>query len=235
MSKSKKSTSGSKKSIEEIYKKLSDRKHVLTRPDTFIGSIRKTKIGLWIHNEKRGEHDAEFIYKEIVCVPGLYKIFDEILVNARDHFINCIDEGLEQVTVIKINIDKETGQITVWNNGAGIPVAEHKKYKIMVPSMLFGDLRTSSNYDDTKKRKVGGKNGYGAKLTNIFSKEFIVETLDSERNKKFIQVFKNNLSEKDTPKITSGNGKKSYTKISFTPDYEKFGIKGLTPDLLALI
>lgn len=234
MSKTKKTTSVSKKSIEDTYKKLSSRKHILHRPDTVVGSIEKEKTGLWIYNEKKNAGDAEFIFKEIVYIPGLYKIFDEILVNARDHYITCIDDNQENVTMIKVNIDKELGRITVWNNGAGIPVVEHPKYKILIPSMLFGDLRSSTNYDDDKKRKVGGRNGYGAKLTNILSTEFIIETLDSINNKKFIQVFKNNMSEKGTPKISSGNGKKSYTKISFTPDYERFGIKGLTSDVIAL-
>jgi len=46
--------------------------------------------------------------------------------------------------------------------------------------MVFGHLLTSSNYNDNDKKTTGGRNGYGAKLANIFSKNFTVETADSE-------------------------------------------------------
>jgi DNA topoisomerase-2 len=47
---------------------------------------------------------------------------------------------------------------------------------------------TSSNYDDDEQKITGGRNGYGAKLCNIFSTMFTVETADSETGKKFKQV-----------------------------------------------
>ena len=226
MSKSKQAT------IEEKYEKLTQHEHILKRPNTYIGSIKKETVPMWVYNEK-GE-GSPIILKDITYVPGLYKVYDEILVNARDHIVRCIEDKATPCTMIKVNIDKESGKITVWNNGAGIDVVEHKKHKIMVPSMLFGELLTSRNYDDTQKRKVGGTNGFGAKLTNIYSVEFEVETLDAINNKKFYQRFTDNMKTIEKPKITSGKGKKPYTKISFTPDFEKFGIKGLSSDTIAL-
>jgi len=223
------------KSIEEQYKKLKDQhEHALKRPGMYIGSIEKETINMWIYNENRKENEPELISKEISYVPGLYKIFDEILVNARDHVVRCHEEKKEECTMIKVNIDQESGKITVWNNGAGIPVVEHKEHQMLIPSMIFGELLTSSNYDDEQKRKVGGTNGLGAKLTNIYSKEFVVETLDSDNNKKFYQKFSNNMYQKDKPVVKSGGGKKSYTQISFIPDYERFGLNGLTNDMMSL-
>ena len=59
--------------------------------------------------------------------------------------------------------------ISVWNNGKGIPITIHKEHKIYVPELILGNLLTSSNYDDTEKKTTGGRNGFGAKLANVFS------------------------------------------------------------------
>ena len=89
---------------------------------------------------------------------------------------------------IKVAIDKENNGISVWNNGRGIPVEIHAKEQVYVPELIFGHLLTSSNYDDDQKKITGGRNGYGAKLCNIFSTEFTVETADSQTGRKFKQV-----------------------------------------------
>jgi DNA topoisomerase-2 len=101
--------------------------------------------------------------------------------------------------------------------------------------MIFGHLRTSTNYDENKKEKiVGGKNGFGFKLVLIWSSWGRVETVDHIRGLKYIQEFKNNLDEICPPKITKCTTTKPYTKVSFRPDYARFGIEGLTPDMRAL-
>ena len=122
---------------------------------------------------------------------------DEILVNAADN----IQRDKKGCTQIKVTIDVKKTRITVYNNGKTVPVTIHPKEKVYVPSMVFGSLLTSSNYDDSIKKVTGGRNGYGAKLTNIFSKKFTVECADTKNKKKFTQVFSKNLSEKGEPKI----------------------------------
>lgn len=235
MGKTVKDTKKNGSTSKDRYKKMKDqREHILKRPGMYIGSIKPETTKMWICNEKRSDSEPEIILKEITYVPGLYKIFDEILVNARDHVIRCIDEKLDPCTMIKVSIDEKIGQIIVWNNGAGIPVEEYEGEQILIPSMIFGELMSSSNYDDEQKRKVGGMNGYGAKLTNIYSTTFEVETIDSNNNKKFYQQFSDNMSKKEKPKVTSAGGKKSYTKISFIPDFQKFGTEGLSEDEIAL-
>ena len=76
------------------------------------------------------------------------------------------------MTYIRVTIDQANNRISVKNNGVGIPVEMHKEYSMYVPELIFGHLLTSSNYNDDDKKVVGGRNGYGAKLTNIFSKFF---------------------------------------------------------------
>ena len=146
------------------YQKKTPREHVLLRPDTYIGDIEETVEEMWI------AQDNTITKKKITIVPGFLKTFDELLVNARDASVND-----KTCNTIKIDYDTEKGCISIWNNGQdGIPVEEHPEHKTMVPSMIFGELLTSSNYDDSKKRTTGGRNGYGAKLANIFSKRFAI-------------------------------------------------------------
>lgn len=78
---------------------------------------------------------------------GLYKIFDEILVNAADN-----KQRDPKMDMIKIDINQEENLISVWNNGKGIPVVMHKEEKMYVPTMIFGHLLTSSNYNDDEDK-----------------------------------------------------------------------------------
>ena len=159
--------------------------------------------------------------KKITYVPGLLKIFDELLVNSRDAGSND-----KTCNTIKVNINNEEGSISVWNNGQdGIPVEEHPEHKMLVPSMIFGELLTSSNYDDDQKRTTGGRNGYGAKLANIFSTQFTVEVGDSKNQKKFIQNWYDNMSRSEKAKVTKYSQKNSYVRITFYPDFEKLHLK----------
>jgi DNA topoisomerase-2 len=217
------------KTVEEKYVKKTHHEHILDVPDTYIGTTDEKEEDMWIYN-LNDDNGAKIIKKTIKYVPGLYKIFDEILVNARDHIVRS-----KTCNCIKVNIDKESGQITVWNNGDGIEVEIHKEHNIYIPEMIFGELLTSSNYDKKEKKITGGKNGYGAKLTNIYSKEFEVETLDSNNGKLFYQRWTNNMYDKEKPLIKNAKKSKSYTKISFVPDYDRFNLSGLTDDIIALM
>lgn len=212
------------KTIEEKYVKQTQHEHIYKKPDTYIGSIESDDTELWVFNDVTDK----IIKKVIKYVPGLYKIYDEILVNARDHAVRC-----SKCKVIKVNISDD-GLIEVWNDGPGIEVVIHKEHNIYVPQMIFGELLTSSNYDDLEKKIVGGKNGYGAKLTNIFSTEFTIETVDAERKLKYVQKFENNMWTKHEPVITKSTNS-SYTKISFIPDFKKFGLSNLSIDMLSLM
>jgi DNA topoisomerase II len=217
--------------MSKKYQKLDHREHILKRPNMYIGSVEKDNYKTWVFSSD----EQKMVKKEITYVPGLYKIFDEILVNAIDHSVRMKmkkekGEDVNLVKNIKISIDKSTGYIEVLNDGDGIDVEIHEEQKIYVPELIFGHLLTSSNYDDKEEKIIGGQNGLGAKTTNIFSKSFYIETIDHKRKKIYKQEFTNNMSEKSKPEIKSC-AKKPYTLVRFLPDYEKFGISGLSDDI----
>jgi DNA gyrase/topoisomerase IV subunit B len=215
------------KTIEETYKKLTQREHVLERPGMYIGSVKKQMEELWIANEK---DDSIRMEKQMIeYSPAFIKIFDEVLTNATDHSFRD-----NTVTIIKVDYSKETGEISVWNNGNGIPVQLHKEHNMYVPELIFGHLLSGSNYDDTTTRTGAGTNGLGSKVSNIYSKQFIVDTIDSKEKKRFIQEFSENMTQRTKPKITTNSGK-SYTKITFIPDYSRFSMNGLEDDSILLI
>jgi DNA topoisomerase-2 len=222
-------------SIEDTYQKLDQREHVLKRPDSYVGSVESIRTDMWVYkdeiNFETGEStgQGQLEPQKIEYVPALFKIFDEILVNAADNKTR----DPENMTWIKVEINQAQGMISVANNGKGIPIRMHQKEKIFVPELIFGNLLTSDNYNDNKKKVTGGRNGFGAKLCNIFSTKFIVETADADVGKKFVQTFSANMTQKTKPKITKYN-KKDYTKISFWPDFGKFGMQTLDDDTVAL-
>lgn len=212
-------------SSSEKYQKYTPLEHILKRPDSYIGSIESHTDECWVLSEDKSCMEK----KTLSYVPGLYKIFDEILVNA-------IDQSSQDPIVdkISVSIDKENGSISIMNTGSGIPIEIHSKEKVYIPEMIFGELLTSSNYDDSQKRTVGGRNGYGAKLANIFSKRFELEILDIKNHKKYTQYWEDNMKSKSPPKITKANNAKGYAKFTFYPDLEKFGLTELTPDIVSL-
>uniref|UniRef100_M4BBA0 DNA topoisomerase 2 n=1 Tax=Hyaloperonospora arabidopsidis (strain Emoy2) TaxID=559515 RepID=M4BBA0_HYAAE len=217
-------TGTAKQSIEQIYQKKSQLEHILLRPDTYVGSIEHVEQNMWVFDDEM----KRMVMKRITYVPGLYKIFDEIIVNACDN-----KQRDKSMNTLKVTIDEEKNEISVWNNGKGIPIVLHKEHKVYVPELIFGHLLTGSNFDDKKKKTTGGRNGYGAKLANIFSNEFIVETADSSTKQRYRQVFKSNMSKKNPPSITKW-AQKDFTCISFKPDLERFKLNFLNGDIVSL-
>jgi DNA topoisomerase-2 len=217
------------------YQQKTDKQHILDNPDTYIGSVEKIDSQQWILNED----NTRIFERNIEYVPGLFKLFDEGVVNARDHSVRmaqAIANGQHNalpVTNIEITIE-EDGTIIMLNDGNGIDVAEHPEHKIWIPELIFGHLRTSTNYDKTEKKIVGGKNGFGFKLVLIWSTYGSVETVDHIRGLKYRQEFKNNLDEICKPSITKCKTK-PYTKITFKPDYNRLGLTGLTSDIISLL
>nr|XP_020476493.1 DNA topoisomerase 2-beta isoform X2 [Monopterus albus] len=220
----KKDKAGSKMSVERVYQKKTQLEHILLRPDTYIGSVEPVTQQMWVFDEDVGMNQRDISY-----VPGLYKIFDEILVNAADN-----KQRDKNMTAIKITIDPESNTISIWNNGKGIPVVEHKDEKMYVPALIFGHLLTSSNYDDEEKKVTGGRNGYGAKLCNIFSTKFTVETACKEYRHSFKQTWQNNMTKTSEPKIKFFDGD-DFTCVTFQPDLSKFKMEKLDKDILALL
>uniref|UniRef100_A0A8C2X8X0 DNA topoisomerase 2 n=1 Tax=Cyclopterus lumpus TaxID=8103 RepID=A0A8C2X8X0_CYCLU len=211
-------------SVERIYQKKTQLEHILLRPDSYVGSVEPVTQQMWVYDKEDGLN-----CRDVTFVPGLYKIFDEILVNAADN-----KQRDKSMSIIKINIDVENNTISVWNNGKGIPVVEHKVEKVYVPALIFGQLLTSSNYDDDEKKVTGGRNGYGAKLCNIFSTKFTVETSCKESKKTFKQTWYDNMGRTGDSHIKPFDGEE-YTCITFMPDLAKFKMSTLDKDTVALM
>lgn len=224
------------KAVEEKYKKYELLEHILALPDTYIGSIEQQKISTYVFDDTSKKMQE----KELTYIPGLLKIFDEVIVNAIDHSMRLKadeangKEDIKHVKNIKVTINKETGSITVYNDGNGVDIKKHATYgDLWIPELIFGELLTSTNYDKNEEKIWGGKNGYGSKLTNIFSKEFTIETVDHYTKKVFTQTFRNNMTERD-PAVVKACAKVPYTQITFLPDYQRFGIQHLTDDIYSL-
>lgn len=138
------------------------------------------------------------------------------------------------MSTIRIDINQEENKVEITNNGQGIPVVMHKEENMFVPTMIFGHLLTSSNYNDEEEKVTGGRNGYGAKLCNIFSTKFVVETSSKEYRKKFKQTWMDNMAKTSEPKIEP-SGKEDFTKITFWPDLKKFKMDKLEDDIVSLM
>ena len=222
--------------LAKKYQKKSDKQHVLDNPDTYIGSIENVNSNTFVFDE----NSKKIIEKNISYIPGLYKLFDEGIVNCRDHVIrmnqllNNDNNENKIYPVTKIDITINDDIISLYNDGNGIDVSIHPEYNIWIPELIFGHLRTSTNYDKNEKKIVGGKNGFGFKLVLIWSTWGQIETVDSKTGKKYIQTFKNNLNIIEEP-IISKTKEKPYTCVKFKPDYKRLGIEGLNYDFKSLI
>jgi len=200
----------------ESVQKLTHIEHILKRPDSYVGPVESGTEPYWILNGEKFEK------KNLKYSPALLKIFDEILVNAIDR--NSLHP--KQVNSISVAIDKESGSVTIENNGplGGISVKMHEKEGLWNPELVFGHLLTSTNYDDTQKRIVGGRNGYGAKLANIYSTDFSIVIKDHESKQTYTQSWSKNMTVCDPPKIKKHSGATSSVAITFTPEWKRFGM-----------
>lgn len=206
------------KKIEQTYRKLSDIDHCLNRPGMYIGSIKPHTSRKFIFNGDK------MISEELTYNPGFIKIFDEIITNSVDEF----KRNGSKLNTIKVSIENET--ITIWDNG-GIPVVKHSDDDEWVPEMIFSNLKAGSNFNDDESRTGAGTNGVGSTLTNIYSKEFKIETCDGKNH--YSQIFSNNMRDRTVAKIKKSS--KNFTEISYKPDYEKFQLNGIDDSHFKLI
>lgn len=212
-----------KKTIEERYKKLSPKEHILKRPGMYIGNIYTEPTKMFVFEDINEIKGSKFTNKIVEYNAGFIKLYDEVLTNASDHYIRT-----GQVKYIKINVQKD--HISIENDGPGIPIEMHKEHKMYVPELIFGNLMSGENFDENDQRMVGGLNGLGTKLTNIFSTKFIVETADGK--KKYVQTFTDNMDKISKPSISKST--KSYTKITYYPDFQKFEMVEITDEIQSI-
>jgi DNA topoisomerase-2 len=148
--------------LSAMYRKHTHREHILELPDTYIGSIETHPQEVYVVDGEK------FVSQEAQINPGFYKLIDELLVNAHDQVIRLRQRKSES-PVKAIDVEWKDGVLTIRNDGEGIDVEEHPEHGVFIPELIFSQLLTSTNYDKTEKKMVGGKNGYGVKLVNIFA------------------------------------------------------------------
>ena len=213
--------------LSTAYQRKTHREHILDLPDTYIGSVTTASEEVFLREED------SFKTATIPVNPGFYKLVDELLVNAHDQVVRLRSrQSTNPVKNIEITCDER--QFTIKNDGEPIDVAEHPEHKTWIPQMIFGELLTSTNYDKNEKKLVGGKNGYGVKLVNIFAREMSVEVVDQARELAYTQVFKNNMTQVEKPTIKKSKHK-SFVSVSWMPDFPRFGMQNIDAGMQRLI
>jgi len=207
------------------YEKLTQRDHVLRRPDMYIGPVDRRPEVAWVFTSK-----TRMMEQELMLSPGLVQIFNEILVNAIDQQF-AAGSG-QKMTAIRVSIDTKLGEISVWNDGGSIPVALHPATGLYLPSLVFGEFLSGNNFDDSSIRFVGGRNGVGAKATNVFSKSFDVEVEDPGTRLRFHQHWEDNMKvrgEAETSPLPDDSTSGS-VMVRFRPDLGRFNLSRIDKD-----
>ena len=222
----------------EDYAVLDEFSQIKQRRETFLGKAGNSDAKMYLYDYKSNElTNAKVRFNH-----GLLKIYDEILVNAIDNMARSTTRNkLTDIRIEFIEIDGEAG-VSVYNNGPSIPIEKYKpkprrddetdvQYKRRydeekkqmgkyLPEVLLTVMRSSSNYnkEDDKTRVTGGLNGFGAKLTALFSKVFIIEVKNG--GKSYYQEVTNNNENVSDPIIEKDAERESSVKITFVPDWK---------------
>lgn len=227
----------SKKEGAKEIKTLKFREHVQAR-SMWLGSTAVTPHEIWVL-----DHTKNLFTKELIDYSdALYKCIDEIIVNAVDQYINTVNLKLKEggpVGNIKISFEEETGTITVYNDGQGMPVYlmddVEKGGQIWTVEAIISRERTGSNFNDVEDpdRVTGGINGLGIKLVNVMSNKLEVETVDWHHMRYYKQSCEDGMNkinpplvldmkkDKTLPEYKSLNAEQlvAHTTVKFTPNY----------------
>ena len=213
------------------YQKKDPISHILDRNDMYVGSTRLRLLDEYVASLKSDGYKIQV--KKIKSSPAILRIFIEVLSNAIDN-VERSKKTKTPCTKIKVTIDPDSGETSVWNDGDIVPIEYNEDEECYNHSLIFGQLLTGSNYNDEEERVVAGRNGLGVKLTNVFSTEFTVEGCDPVNSKILKQTWKNNMREVSEPKIKKTKLVKGYTFVKWIPDFKRFGLKKYTKDLVSL-
>lgn len=225
------------------YSIKNDIQHVLDCSDVYIGDTTSNNRKEYVYSD-----ELDKIIQQNISLPeALIRIFVEVLTNAVDNVERSKD--INPCKKIKVNLDLETGLTCVWNDGLVIPIIKNKNQKtkveikeelkqlspeeqfnhkkldeLYIHSLIFGHLRSSSNYENENIREVSGKNGVGVKCTNIFSSYFRVIGVDPKHELKLVQEWTDNMTKTTEPKIKSTKSVHGYTEITYIPDFQRFNL-----------
>ena len=194
----------------------STREHIYNITDTYIGSDEKMP-----RSERVLNLETMCFQQEDITLPeGVEQLFVEISSNAGDNVARSLRHGVDPG---EVTLTMNRHMISVRNGGIPIPVEMHPTENMWVPQLIFGVLHSSSNYDKNKIRTECGRNGYGAKVTNIFSKQFMVTVGDSNNKRWYRQIWGNNMLNRSEPEIKEGYEGKSFVEVVYKMDFDRFG------------
>ena len=197
---------------------LEERDWLLKRPSIFLGATTFTKQEFFFSDEGK--------FKEIIYLPALQKLFDEVLENAIDE--NIRTKG-KYATNISVDVNDDNS-ITVYDSGRGLEISKHHQYPDQyIPEVIFTKLRSGSNFEDIERNTIG-VNGVGVSLVVLFSSKFTIKTQNN--NKIYKQVFSDMLLEKTEPSIKLSTSDNTYTEITFLPNFEYFKVDGWNKELI---
>jgi len=196
------------------------REHIYEKPDTYIGSdstILREELVFDLKSET-------LVQKKVTFPEGIENMFMELLTNASDNVLRSQEEG---IPLKNIEIILSPYYVEVMNNG-GLTIKiekieTDKGFNGYIPELRFGELLTTTNSDHKGVKVEAGRNGYGAKVCNVFSTKFEVEIGDHINNKKYHQIWTDQMTEKGEPKIKVYRRKTPFVRVRHYLDFERFG------------
>jgi DNA topoisomerase-2 len=224
------------RSVEDIDVKT-DVQHVYDIPDTYIGSVDPEErydylLEMTVDPKTNQVSSKKLVYKKISLSRGIERLFLEIISNAGD---NADASRRFKINPGSIDVSMVDGWITVRNGGAPIPVQHHPKFPgKYAPDVIFGTLRSSTNYDTNVIRMGCGRNGFGAKLTNIFSKAFQVKIGDSKNKREYTGMWQNNMKDGPHTTVEENYTGENYVQVSWLLDFKRFGLEKYPSEAIGL-
>lgn len=197
------------------YEKYTQWEHVYHVPDMYIGSENSDTCLKWVWNPTTGKIEQ----KNMVLCPGVERLFVEVISNVDDNNKRSWKVG---VNPGHAHVTLGWNTIRIRNGGIPIPIQINTATGLYAPEMILGTFLTSSNYSGD--RTESGRNGYGAKLTNVFSIEFRVEVKDAYNHLSYVQEWKRNMRDRKDPIISEYKGTDNWVEVTYTLDFFRFGI-----------
>jgi DNA topoisomerase-2 len=193
---------------QKRYRRSDLHEHMLRAPETYIGAP------LPVSRREYLVRNGRIVHEDVTYVPAVLKLFEELVSNAADN-------GLHSPPPLPpVHISVADGVVRVANGGLPITIEFDDEEGMYVPELIFGNLLTSSHYDETESN-AGGKNGYGAKAVNVFSESFEVDLRDGRR--RYQQRWTGNMYHKEPPVITDDTGLPR-VEVSYRMDFARFGL-----------
>jgi len=201
-----------------VITKLSEREHLLLRPQMYLGSIANEVVEGFMLNTT----NKKFEFSKKQYVPALVKIINEVIDNSIDEAVRT-----NYTFANKIEVTMTNTSIEVHDNGRGIPVTQDASGEWM-PVLAWCHARAGSNFAENSE--TIGTNGVGSFATNVWSTKFLGKTSDGE-NELVLTSLENasNITVSVKPRSRKG------TTVYFEPDLKRFNIQELSAEYKELI